>query len=111
MNESYRSIRVQLEAESCKKYAKLQNSVCNVINTTTTAVSKQEQLQITVDYLLKGNQNFVEKYEMLKSYIDWLTPNNTSANKQKNNTVNVGSQAIITEEQRRDLTILIKNKK
>ena len=98
LNESYRSIREQLEAQSCKKYAKLERSVCNVINTTTTAVSKQEQLQITVDYLLKGNQNSIEKYEMLKSYIDWLTPNNTSANKQKNNTVNVVSQAIITEE-------------
>ena len=98
LNESYRSIREQLEAESCKKYAKLETSVCNVINTTTTEVSKQEQLQITVDYLLKGNQNSIEKYEILKSYIDWLTPNNTSANKQKNNTVNVVSQAIITEE-------------
>ena len=98
LNESYKSIREQLEAESCKKYKKLENSVCNVINTTTTAVSKQEQLQVTVDYLLKGNQNSIEKYEMLKTYIDWLTPNNTSANKQKNNTVAVVSQAIIIEE-------------
>ena len=98
LNESYRSIREQLEEESCKKYAKWVSNVCNVNNTTTTAVSKEEQLQITVDYLLKGNTNSIEKYEMLKTYIDWLTPNNTSANKQKNNTVNVVSQAISTEE-------------
>ena len=98
LNESYRSFREQLEAQSYTKYTKLETSVYNVINTTTTAVSKQEQLQITVDYLLKDNQSSIEKYEMLKTYIDWLSPNNTSANKQKNNTVDVVSQAIITED-------------
>ena len=69
-------------------------------------INKQEQLQITVDYLLKCNQSSVEKYEMLKTFIDWINPNNVSAKKPKNQTADVVSQTNITE-QRQTINVAI----
>ena len=99
LDESQRSISKHLEEESFQKYAQLEKSFCNIIDYKMPAkipINKQEQLQITVDYLLKCNQSSVEKYELLKTFIEWINPNNVSANKQKNQTASVVSQANIT---------------
>ena len=101
LDESQRSINKHLQDESYRKYAQLEKRFCNKTDNKMQAIvpiNKQEQLQITVDYLLKCNQSSVEKYEMLKTYIDWINPNNVSANKPKNQTAGVVSQANITEQ-------------
>ena len=90
LNESHNSIREHLEEEYYQKYTKLENYVCNVIGTKMSTLSKQEQLQITVDYLLENNQNSIEKYEMLKIFIDFAAANKLRANKQqKSKTISI----------------------
>ena len=101
LDESQRSISKHLKEESFRKYAQLEKRFCNKIGNKMQAIvpiNKHEQLQITVDYLLKCNQSSVEKYEMLKTYIDWINPNNVSASKPKNQTADVVSQANYTEQ-------------
>ena len=103
LDESQRSISKHLKEESYRKYAQLEKSFCNIdlVDNKMSAIipiNKQEQLQITVDYLLKCNKSSVAKYEMLKTFIDWLNPNNVSANKPKNQTADVVSQTNTTEQ-------------
>ena len=111
VDESQRSISKRLKEKSYRKYAQLEKSFCNIglVDNKMPAIipiNKQEQLQITVDYLLKCNQSSVEKYEMLKTFIDWINPNNASANKRKNQTADVVSQTNITE-QRQTINVAI----
>ena len=98
LNESQRSVGKQLDEESYKKFTKLESHVCNVIDTKMPVLSKQDQLQITVDYLSENNQSSVEKYEMLKTCVDWIAVNDLPANKQKNKAVDIITHTSITEQ-------------
>ena len=89
LNESCRFLSSQLK-EDCNtlNLKKLESNVYKIVDGKV-SVSKQEQLRVTVDYLLESNQRLEEKYEMLKTCIDWVFANNLSANKLQNEVINI----------------------
>ena len=87
LNESDTKLYKQLDDEYYLKYIKLENRVCNLVGNKMLAVSKQKQLQITVDYLLENNQSSAKKYEMLKTFVDWIADTKIKANKRQKNKI------------------------
>ena len=94
LNESHKRISKQLEDKYYLKYITLENHICNKVDNETPALSKQEQLQRTVDYLLKNNQSSFKQYEMLKTFVDWIAATKLKASRQqKNKTTSVAAES------------------
>ena len=92
LNESNKSLSKHLEKKFLK-YVKIESRACNMTDTKMTAVSQQEQLQITVDYLLENNQSSAKKYELLKTFVDLIAATKLKANRQqKNKTASVTAE-------------------